>query len=283
MTDDTYLINGTDLTTLATRLETAEGHQEAPEWREADLEIPAMHGELDVGSDPTAQRRSFGPGRITFKGWVKGVDPVTGAWTGDGLDEYFARVDELMRLFYARSLQVDHPRTDGTRRAFARLAGSLAPAREPGHPWFGRWSAQLKIPAVFWSGTSDLTAGTAPGGVTSGGIVSLTPFAVASAPIADGVVTFGPGSNPTFIQGGTYVAYDAVIAAGRQLTIDCSDWSLGVGTGTAWTPDESKIRYGPGPAWFELDPTASLQAALTHTGGGAMFASFTGRPKFLTS
>jgi hypothetical protein len=78
------------------------------------------------------------------------------------------------------------------------------------------------------------------------------------------------------------VAYDGVISAGRQLTLDCSDWSVGTGSGTAWTPDHSKIRYSPGPGWFEFDPTATLAAQLTHTGGGSMFVSYTARKRYLT-
>lgn len=277
---DQYQVNTVALNTVATRISTAEELQVAPAWLANELEIPSAHGTLDLGSDPTGPRRTYGPGRITFAGWVKGVDPVTGAWSGDSLDLYFARVTALQRLFHARSLTVDHIRPDGTRRADGYLGGEFAIAREPGAPWFGRWTATVRIPTAFWYSITPLTAS---GTVASGGTIDLAPFAAAEAPIADGIITFGPGNNPTFIQGGTFVAYDGVIAAGRQLTVDCSDWSLGVGSGDSWTPDESAIRYGPGPSWFELDPTGALTATLTHTGGGSMFASFTGRPKFLTS
>lgn len=276
---DPYLINGVDLATKAVALSTAEGLQDGPEWRDRDLEIPGRHGVLDVGSDPTAQRRSYGPGAITFTGWVKGVDPITGALDST-LGAYFTRVDELMSVFHARSLQIDHVRPDGIRRATARLAAAITPAREPASPWFGRWQAKCVIPDAFWA---DVAPTTASATVATGGTLNLAGFAGSNAPIADGVITFGPCSNPTLLQGSTLVAYDGVITAGRQLTIDCSDWSLGIGAGTSWTPSLSVLRYGPGPSWFELDPTAGLSAILQHTGGGTAFVSFTARRRYLTS
>lgn len=277
---DPYFINGVALDNVARQVETAEGVQEAPAWRETGIVVPTAHGELDAGSDPTAMRRAFGPGRITFSGWILGVDPVTGAWAGDDLGPYFARVSELMRLFYARNLEIDHVRPDGTRRAHGHLVGALAPSREPASPWFGRWKATVTIPGAFWTALAPVTAS---GTVASGGTINLSAFAAGEAPIADGLLTFGPANNPTFIQGGSFCQYAAVISAGRQLTVDCSDWSLGTGSGSAWTPDPSKLVYGPGPAFFELDPTGPPLAVLTHTGGGTAFASFTGVPKYLTS
>lgn len=280
MASDVYTINGVSLHNVARRIETAEGLQPAPAWRESELEIAQMHGELDIGSDPTSPRRSFGPGKIVFSGWIKGVDPLTGLYTGDDLGQYFARVSELMRLFYARNLQIDHLRSDGNRRAYGHLIGAVEPAREPSSPWFGRWQATVKIPGAFWTAQSPVTAS---GTVPSGGTISLAPFLGGEAPIADGLLTFGAASNPTWIHGGAFVQYAAVIAAGRQLTIDCGDWSLGIGSGANWTPDPTKLVYGPGPAWFELDPTGPAQAVLTHTGGGSAFAGFTGIPRYLTS
>lgn len=277
---DPYLIDSVPLENLAVGLSTAEGLQVAPEWRSRDFEIPGAHGVFDPGLDPTGQRRPFGAGQITFSGWVKGVDPGTGLFTGGSLATYFTRVDALMSMFHKRSLVIDHVRPDGTRRAVARLGAALAPDRTPASPWFGRWEAMCVIPGAFWSEAATVTGS---GTVVSGGSISLGVFAPSTAPIADGVVTFGPCSNPTLIQGGTYIAYDGVIAAGRQLTVDCSDWSLGAGSGTAWTPSPAALRYGPGPSLFELDTTAGLSVTLTHTGGGSAFAAFAARRRYLTS
>jgi hypothetical protein len=282
---DPYLINNTDLSTFASKIETAEGLQVTPEFRDEDIEIPSAHGVLDLQADPSSPRRRYGAGRIRFNMWVKGVDPDTGVKpSGTALDAYFARVDEMVRLFHARTLQIDHTRPDGTRRAIGRLVGELDFTREPSSPWFGRYVADVVIPGAFWADTTPITVGTPAGGVATGTSFSLADFAPANAPIADGVVAFGPGSNPTFIQGGTFLAYDGIIAAGRELTVDCSDWSLGAGAGDPWLPDRAAIRYNPGPSWFELDPTAEpLEASLTHTGGGLMTVSLTATRKYLTS
>lgn len=279
---DTYLVNGVDLRSYAWRIETAEGLQDAPEFRGDDIVIPGQHGTLDAAADPASARRRYGPGQITFRMWLRGVDPDTGDVDPlFSLDEYLAQLSGLQRLFNSRSLSIEHPRADGLRRATGRLAAPIRPVREPSSPWFGRFTAACTIPSAFWTSDSDVTASAT---VATGGQLSLAPFATSEAPIANAVVTFGPGSNPLLVQGGTYLAYDGVIASGQQLVVDCASWEVGYGAGAVWTPDITKIRYGPGPSWFEIDPTGGSPAAvLTHTGGGAMAVSVTGRPAYLTS
>lgn len=273
---DSWVINGTTLGNVASRIEVAQDLQTTPERVDDTLPIPGTHGVLDLGL------LRYGPGTITFRMWVKGVNPTTGLFVGTGEAEYFARVDELVNLFSARTLLVDHVRSDGTRRATARLSGELKFDRERSVPLFGRFTATLLIPGAFWVGTADVTAS---GTVATGATISLAAFAPSNAPISDGTVTFGPCSNPTLYTSGgaTFVAYDGIITAGRQLTINSADWSLGAGSGTAWTPSMSVLRYGPGPTWFEVDPTGALTVTFAHTGGGTAFASFTGRQKWLTA
>ncbi len=279
---DTYLVNGVDLRSHAWWLEVAEGLADAPEPRGDDLEIPGMHGALDPHAADTAARRRYGPGTITFRMGVKGVDPDTGAVPDDTLAEYFTHLDGLQRLFNTRRVELVHPRGDGDRRATARLAAPIRAVREPSSPWFGRFTAQLTIPAAFWTGPGDVTASAT---VATGGVLNLAGFAGGNAPITDAIIDFGPGNNPTLIQGGTYVAYDGVITAGRRLVIDCGDWSAGYGSGAVWSPDQGAIGYNPGPSWFELDPTAGdpPAAVLTHTGGGTMNVMLTAPPTYLTS
>lgn len=277
-----WLINAQPLDTAAVGISVDEGLQSTPESREVDVVVPGMHGELDIGSDPTAPRRSAGAGQITFSGWVKGVDPVTGLWAGgDSLDLYFRRVDELLKLFRARQLVVDHVRPDGVRRAYGRLLGSIAPARERASPAFGRWKAVVKIPGAFWSATQDVTIEQT---VASGGAVPLGGLGVGNAPITDALINYGPGNNPMLIQGGTYLAYDGVIASGRELAIntDPAQPEVGPGLGAVWTPTDGAIRYGPNSTWFEIDPTAG-DLTLSHTGGGSMRVRVTARPRYLTS
>lgn len=280
--DDTrYVINGQALDTLAVIRDVDGGEQSAPGWRDKDLEIPGAHGVFDYGSDVSGQRRSYGPGTFTLSGYVLGVDPATGLWDpGQSYGVYLQRVSDLLRMFYARNLTIDAVRPDGTRRAVGRLTGAITPTRTVGDPWFGRWQVSIRIPGSFWAET---TTTTASGTVITGSSISLGALATGEAPIGDAIVAFGPGNNPTLLQGGMFLAWDGVITDGRQLTVDCATGDLGTGTGSSWSPDASKLRCNPGPAWFEIDPTAGQYVTLTHTGGGTMYAAITARRKFLTS
>lgn len=285
ITDTTrYRINNVPLDNYAVVIGADEGQQQAPEWRDHDFEIPGAHGVFDYGADPSGPRRSYGPGLFTISGYVLGVDPATGQWMpGESFGTYLQRVSDLMRLFYARTLTVDAYRPDGTvRRAVGRLLGSLAPAQSPADPWFGRWKATIRIPAAFWTSTQRYTAATPDEGVPSGTAIGLGDLATGEAPIADPVLTFGPGNNPTLVQGGTFFAWDGVIPAGSYLVVDVANSELGYG-GNPWSPDESAVRYNPGPAWFELDPTGVPAVTLNHTGGGSMYAAISARPTYLTS
>lgn len=277
-----WLINNVPLETLARQLSTYEGMQESPEPREGDLIVPGMHGELDIGTDPSAPRRSRNAARIPFSGWLQGVDPDTGRLlSGTSHEQYLHRVDELMALFAPRLLVVDHVRPDGIRRAYGRRVGGLSPARERTAPVLGRWSAMVKIPSSVWTSLTEVTI---TGQVQSGGVIPLGALGVGNAPITDLLITFGPGNNPLLAQGGTYLAYDGVIGSGRQLAVATSpaDPSVGIGTGAAWSPLDSSIRYGPNASWFEIDPTSG-PLTLTHTGGGLMQVWITARPTYDTS
>lgn len=283
---DTYLINGTDLRSAAWRIETAEGLQDSPDQRGDDIVIPQMHGALDLAADPSAPRRRYGPGSIKFSMWVLGVDPVTGigASSPDDLSLYLARLGTLQRLFAARTLSILHPRPDGNRRCVARLAAPLKPVREPSSPWFGRLVADCTIPGAFWRSESAVTASAT---VATGGSVPLSVFGSSDAPITDALLTFGPGSNPLLTLGGSYFRYNGVIAAGRQLTVDCATWQLGYGTGAVWSPSVANVEAVPGPSFFEIDAASSAggtpAAVLAHTGGGSMSVSITAKQANLSS
>lgn len=274
-----WLINTVPLESLARQVSTAEGLQQSPVKRDVDQEVPGMHGVLDIGSDPVAPRRSYGPGQIVFSGWVKGVDPTTGIFTrGTTEDLYYQRVKELMRLFHARSLTMQSP---SGRTAVGWLSSSIAPERERSEPWFGRWQATVKIPGAFWEGPYDVTL---TASVANGGYIPLGQLADGDAPIQDAVITFGPGNNPTLVQAGAYLGWDGVIASSRELAVETNPAAPGVGPGAGalWTPQDSEIRYGPQSTWFEIDPMAG-DLTLNHTGGGQMNVRIEARPKYLTS
>lgn len=273
---ESLLVNGVALDTYAIMLADSSGLMTTPPVRDTGIPIPGAHGVL-AGS--AANR--YDPGRIVLKLAVHGSLPdgtIPGGSTE--LREFHSRRAELISMFHANPVNVDWTPEVGVvpvRRAVCRLDDQLSFTRL-GVRADADVDVVLEIPGAFWS---EITPITASATVASGGVLSLSSFAPSNAPITDGVVTFGPCSNPSLIQGGTFVAYDGVISAGRQLVVDCSDWSVGTGSGTAWTPSLSALRYSPGPSWFELDPTASLSLSFVHTGGGTAFVSFTARRRFL--
>lgn len=275
---ETWAVNGTDLRSLAWRIEKGDGLVGTPELRDQDLEIPGRHGVL------AAARQQYGAGQLVLNMWVKGVDPTTGLVPGGSsdVDEYYKRVDTLAKLFTASTLTVVHTRSDGTaRQAVGHLTDTLDFTREISSPLFGRFSAAIRITGAFWSDTADQTQTVT---LSSGGTGSLTSFAAATAPMDDLTVTFGPASNPAITQTATGVllAYDAVISSGRQLTVNADTLALGIGAGSSWTPDMTKLRFA-GSRGFELRPQPSgIIVQLSHTGGGTAAVTFTGKRKYLT-
>ena len=280
---DTYLLNGWNLRNLATTIEASDGLQDAPELRDNALTVPGAHGVLSPEHDLARPRRRYGPGQLRLKMSVLGVDPHTGAppLVVDDPWLYLRRLDELQRRFSARVLNFVHPRTGGDRAAAAYLAEPIRVVREPSSPLFGRFEAICTIPAAFWRDTTDTTVTT--GAVSTGGTVSLAALA-GTAPIVDAGLHFTAASNPQLTHGATYWRYGGVVSAGRQLAAACALRELDDSAGTAWTPSIAAVAYGPGPGWFELDPTATpLRATFTHTGGGTATATITARRAWLTS
>lgn len=279
-----YSINGVPLATLASRIETAEGTQTAPALVGDDVPVWGRDGALDV-HQLGQQRRPDGIGEITFALSLKGVDPDTGQISAGGsLQDYLDGVDAAIRLLYTRTLTIDAQRPDGSvRRAIGHLqpAQSLDFTRERSSPAFGRYVAAIAIPAAHWTDLDPVTTGVISR--TSGGTVPLTAFAAATAPCTDLDVVFGPGANPRLTTSGGHVAWNGVIASGRQLLLSTGTGLTGPGAGAMWTPGYAGLDYSPGPGYFEIDPSEPAAAVLTHTGGGQMTVQITGRRRYRTS
>lgn len=288
--DDTYLLDGWDLSTLAVRIETAEGLQQGPATVGDLVELPGSDGAYDPYGGPDQPRPGDGVGRIRIDLSLMGVDPDTGAFLpgDDTADRYLALVDDLIRRAYRRRVLITHPRSDGDRVAVARLmpGTSVAPAREPSSPWFGRARLDYVIPGGHWTSTATVTTGVVS--LASGATLDLSAFAAATAPCTELLVTFYAGANPELSSGYGRLKWAATIPAGLQVQLDTATGLISRGTGPAWStsdghPGYAALDYAPGPRLFEVDPAEPLSAVLTHTGGSPVSVEVTGRRRYRTS
>lgn len=279
-----YRINSVPLLSVAQRIEVGDDLMVAPALVGEGLVLPGRDGEVDVFREGQ-QRRTDGAARWAPHLWLKGVDPVTGSIGVDGSEQdYYDNVDAAIRMFHARTLQIEAERPDGTKRL---ATGHLMPgesldfSRERSSPAFGQYLPVINIPAGRWVGDTAITVG--PLNLTTGSTVDLSAFGVATAVCTDLVITIGPCSNPMLELNGVYCTYQNTIAVGRSLEIDTQFSLIGEGPGTAWTPLYQDLEYNPGPRFFEIDPTGDMQALFTHTGGGSASITVTGFPHFRTS
>lgn len=284
--NDTYYIDGVDLTGFAWRITTAEGLQLTPGVLGEDVVLPGRDGAVEVYGGFGQQRRPDAIGRIVFDLWLKGVSASTGLVPGGSTTqaEWFARWDELVRLFHRRRVTIDHVKADGSiRRATGHLlpGDSIGPVRDPSSPWFGRVKATFAIPAAHWLDTTPVTTGQQS--LTTGSALSLAAFSGATAACTELTVTFGAGSNPRLSTSWGHIGWNNVIAAGRQVGIDTITGTTNSAAGTGWTPGYDALTYAPGPRLFEIDPSEALTATLTHTGGGSMTVEVAGKRRYRTA
>lgn len=280
---ESYLVNGVDLMNMAWRIENASGATTAPGRRGSNITVSRRHGAV-------RGRKRYEPGQFALDMWVKGVDRTTGGLPigSTDIDEFHKRIDELTRLFYSDTLTVVHVRPDGTQRqAVAELETEpLAFARDVTSPLFGRFKVALSIPGAFWTDASPVTQ-TLSG--ATGSTLSWTTFATATAPMDELTLTFGPGNNPQLLQGSTgmLTAYDSTILSGRRLVIDAANWTItgAVDAGGNWSYNYAAFRHLNSARWFELTPNYDGSApvtTLTHSGGGSVSVTISGRRKYLT-
>ncbi len=280
MSVETLTVNGTDLATLV-YIDASPKLFTAPARRGDNLVIPGRHGALRL------PRKLFDTGEIVLSMRVLGHDPDQPFPTGSGpQQEFHDLVDQVVRLFTAEQVVLDHGRPDGSiRRAVGEVTDLVDFTRSGNSESAGQVSVAIELTDPFWSDLAAVTAG--PNVFSTGGTHALTGFAGATAPMDELVVTFGPGANPELTQpsSGYLLAYDGVIAAGQQLQVDSGTWSVGSGSGSAWTPDVTKVRFGPESRFFSLQPEAGGVAPtvrLTHTGGGQVSVTIVGKRRFLT-
>lgn len=270
-------VNGVDLSQYAAIVFSKAPLMSGPAKRGKNVTVPGRHGTIRT------PRKRFNEADITLTLIVLGSQPDGSVPSGSAALELYARADALMSLFPAAdTVTLTRTMPDGSvRQCLAEVVDKVDWTRlMGGRPLLGQVSIALTIPGVFWT---DLTPVTSTITGVTGTVGTLTAFQGATAPMEDLTITFGPCSNPLISQGAVYMQYNGVIAAGRQLVVTTKNWVLSTGTGAAWVPAYSAIAYGPGPAWFSLDPTQPLSVSLVHTGGGSASVTFTGSRAFMSA
>jgi hypothetical protein len=270
---ETLLVNGISLDTRSVMLTDISGLSTTPGRRGENILVPGRHGRI-----PTRAKR-YDQGEAVLSLWIDGCNP-DGTIPGgsNALREFEKRRDEVIRVFHSDTVVIDYTPDSGlTRRALCEIADVMDFTRRGVEP-LARVSVALTIPGAFWFEIFDQTH---TASLATGMSTVATPFAGATAPMDELVITFGPGNNPELGQGDVFLAYDGVIAGGRTLVVNTSTWQA-TGTG-GLVVDYSKLRHGGSPRWFEIapeDPAPTLQ--LSHSGGGSMSVTITGKRRFLT-
>lgn len=273
-------VNGVDLSQLTSNAESLAGLLKTPPKRGANTPVPGGHGQL------RRRNKLFDQADYVLPMWVMGIDPATGGpvdpYTSDAV--FLARIDELVTLFSADEVVIEHDLPDGTtRHAVCEVLDSLEPERQPGMRTFGKVPIALVNPGAFWTETTPKTMSFT---VATGTTLTLTEWDGATAPMDQMVYEFGPCSNPELGQPlvASYMAYDQAIAAGRKLTVDTVAWRLHPADGEAWTPDYRYFRHGGAKGnWFQIRPElGGPKIVFTHEGGGTATVTITGPRRFLS-
>lgn len=272
------LANGVDLNSGWCQVEGIRSLLIAASRRGENVIVPGRHGTIRT------PRKRYNAAEIVIPMNVKGVNRFNGAVPPRPAARLHENIDYLLQIFHQDTVQLEYVRDDGTSRlATAELtADPVVAVRERSHPPLARVSVALSLIDSFWIEDADVA--TTIAGVT-GTVAPLDAFAGSTAPVADTRVTFfGPVANPQLAIGESWLRFNGVIPAGRELVLECGHWRANPGNGAAWDPDERQVFRAPGPAWLEIPASLTPPTAtFTHTGGGAASVEIAGRRKFLTA
>lgn len=270
------LVNGVSLGSYCFMTTDVSGLLTVPGKRGDDVVVPGRHGAIRL------PRKRYDVNEIVLPMWVVGCQPDGTIPSHGRMErEFFQRRDQLLRLFHAEEVELTFTRADGmTLSTHAEVVDVMDFTRRWAEP-LAQVSVALRLTDPFW--VEDVDVSTTITGV-SGTTAQLEAFAGSTAPITDAVITFsGPVNNPRLAIGERWVQFNGVVAAGRQLVLECEHWHVGPGTGADWDPDPRQVYREPGPCWLEIPPSPTpLTATFTHTGGGSATVEIAGRRKFLS-
>jgi hypothetical protein len=270
-----WRVNGVDLHTWATRIESAEGLYVAPGIRDTDQRIPGRRG---VVPGPFILDAT----EFVLNMWAKGVDPATGD-IPDGTSSlalFDAARGELARLFYSPTLTIEHGRADGTVRvATGRLSQGIGFGRQTSHPLLGRMAVAIRIHGGLWHDPDPIGAHYQ---VPPGGTAELWEFDGTEAPMDDLELTVGPTWNLTLTDTGSggWLAYDGIVQFGESLRIDCAARRV-FGDG-GLVVDQGLIRRS-GPSFFSVAPWRPPSITVTHGSSDDLSLQVWGRRSYFTA
>lgn len=270
---ESITVNGISLDTLAVMLPSTTGLARAATRRGDNIAVPGRHGRVAV------RRKPYEQGEIVLNLWVAGSLPDGTIPAGStALRQFELRRDELLRAFHSDTVDVQVTPDSGlTRRALCEVVDVMDFTRIGMEP-LAQVSVALTIPGAFWTELADQTH---TASLANAGATTATPFAGATAPMDELLITFGPGSNPELSQGATFLAYDGIIPAGQTLQVNTTTYKAYL---NGVEIDYSKLRHGGAPRLFEMYPAEPAPVlSLGHTGGGSMQVTVTGKRKYLTS
>lgn len=268
-TAETLTVDGVNLKTLATNIETLAATLRSPGKRGANAIVANRDGSLFTPYKPTET------GTLFLPMWVAGCD-VDGAIPGgsSARKEFFKNLDMITALFdkdYAL-LDVRHILPDGTtRQAMCDVLQSIDFSSSGWGEPVGKFAVELSIPGAFWQDVI-FTNPTATALINT----NWTWGTGGTAPINDGVFTItGPSTNSQVVDvtSGAWFKYAGSIGAGQTLIVDCDNFAVS-GTG-GLNPDMTKVQYyRTGGRLMRVTPSrTSLDYILKHIATGTSAAT----------
>lgn len=268
-------LGGVDVADLAIRAIDLSGTLTVPDRRGGNAEAEGRHGSIHT------PRKKYTGRRAVFEFWLRGTLP-DGTVPADPKATFYDNLHRFAQLLAQDRTPMVHQLPDGTRREIlVEVVTAVEPTRYKTGD-LGKVSVAFDAAEAFWHAQAVTTVAFP---LAAGATRTLTEFAASDAPIDDALLTFGPGTNPvlTQTQTGIALAYDAAIASGRTVVLDCGAWS-GAGTG-GLVFDRTKLRTPPDDGrWFALDPVigGAPTVRLDHNGGATpMTCTIAARQKWL--
>lgn len=209
-TPERLQVDGHDLKTLATNVETLAATLRAASKRTQNVTVAGKHGTFFVS------RKKFDQLVLTWPMWVIGVDEDGQIPVGQTERErFFANVDELIRIMHGeelRQLEIRHTLPDGSVRiAYGEVVDTIDLTTSGVNPT-GRVIFEMVLSDPFWRGEGEIVREIPLGTVwTPGTSWELVELAGSNAPIEDAVVDIYGPSDEFILQSGPDLSVSTTI------------------------------------------------------------------------